>query len=311
MRPAPSPPAGPRVPVRVTATLLTPMLARETPPLLDGVLAWAAVQADIQADVPADPPSDAPSDAADPYAAQDRLPLAAVVSPSGAWVWQASACCPWPLAEPELHTRYHRLDLHALLADEARGLVTLPTLTTDQPHAYQGQYKGVIARDPMRPTLAAVAWAIADPEAVRALLARVTHLGGARRYDAGRVLAWDVAPDPDAAALWAVRPLPSDLDRTVEQAAARAVAQRFGGDPASTPGGATSSATSTGTGSGAVPMLAYAPDVGQLHPPYWHRGDERRLRRPVAYPEWPAPPRTPPARPSARGRAVPPSPSAS
>lgn len=192
-------------PVRVTALLAEPVVGlAQHPGALDGPAAFGAYQSALAAGDRFDPIPAA-------WALDFALPLATwtrphpgggdarlgAADPAHAWGW----ACSRALYDTDAHTavQIRRKPATAQMARFAPDA---------KHHAGLGPYK---ARDTLHPAVAArrVHWfALADPRALEELLAHVTHLGRAARHGNGRVLAWDVAADPQAHEGWARRPFP-------------------------------------------------------------------------------------------------------
>jgi hypothetical protein len=190
----------------VTARLAEPVvgLAEQLAPL-DGPASWGAYLTSQEARVPL-PPLTAE------WAVDFALPLATWTTPctrpdpdprllaadgSSVWGW----ACSRALYQVDAHTavQVRRKPATREMAHYTR---------EKKHHSGLGPFK---ARDVTLPAVLAreVYWhALAQPDQLRALLARVTHLGRHTRHGHGRVLAWDVVADEEAREGWRQRPLP-------------------------------------------------------------------------------------------------------
>lgn len=193
-------------PVRVTARLGEPVAALDTNPLcLDGPAAWGAFQAWQEAHGTRALPPMGHGQAVDfalplatwAHPAPEGAHPAACTAAGLAWGWACSAGVYTPLARTRVQVRRKpETPAMARYAPDRRH------------HLATGPLK---ARDtPVPATLATEVgwWALADVDALRPLLARVTHLGRHTRHGHGRVLEWRVEPDEIAWVRWRERPFP-------------------------------------------------------------------------------------------------------
>lgn len=217
-------------PLRITAVLVRPVLSLSHPIMLDGVLAAAKVK---RAEIAGHP---------DPWSVQDDLPLARYESPSGQWVWQASAFVPQPLSEhlPLLQTSRH--DLARMTQDIDDGLVQIRKAKINPAGGmFRTSYEYLRAQWWQQ----AHADCIGDRDAIADLLQEITHLGGRRSLGLGEVSEWRVDVIDAGSCRWMRRPMPADSDAAASD-------------------------------------ISYAPAMQTLRPPYWRKTARQTALVPVA-----------------------------
>lgn len=195
-------------PVRVVAHLAEPVVNLDAHPAhLDGPAAFGAYLAYVAArGHHALPPmtSGSVADFALPMATWTAPApgpvheLARAADPGMVWGWACSAAvyedAAWTVVE--VRRRPEEQAMHRYAPDRKVHLSAGPL------KARNTAYPAVLVRT-------VTWWALADPAALRALLGRVPGLGRLTRHGSGRVLRWDVVPDPQAAERWRNRTWPS------------------------------------------------------------------------------------------------------
>ena len=184
-------------PLRITAILVRPVLSLSHPIMLDGLLAAARVK---RAEMDGHP---------DPWSVQDDLPLARYESPSGCWIWKASAFVPQPVSEhlPLLQTSRHNL---ARMAEDIEdGLVRMRKAKINPAG---GMFRSSYEYLRVQWWQQAYADCIGDRAAIADLLQEITHLGGRRSLGLGEVRQWQIDPIDAESCLWMRRPMPADSD---------------------------------------------------------------------------------------------------
>lgn len=198
--------AGRWAPVRVTARLAEPVAALDTNPLaLDGPAAWGAFQAYQETRGTRTLPPMGRGQAVD-----FTLPLATWTHPAPegahplalngaglAWGWACSRGVYAPLTHTKIEVRRkpETNPMARYSSDRRHHIATGPLKARDTP------VPATLVRE-------VEWWALADPDALRVLLARVTHLGRHTRHGHGRVLEWRVEADETAWVRWGDRPFP-------------------------------------------------------------------------------------------------------
>ncbi|WP_455233414.1 hypothetical protein [Geopseudomonas aromaticivorans] len=147
--------------------------------------------------------------AIDPRSVHHDLPLDRYVTPSGEWVFKASAfrlhregqVIPWMMSG--------RSNLARVAEDRESGFLKLRAA------------KANIAGGPFKGTIFNVnlvwaeleAWAVGDPVAIEQLLARCHQIGGRRGVGHGQVQGFSVEPVEPEECHWDWRALPPDFDQ--------------------------------------------------------------------------------------------------
>lgn len=176
-------------PLHVVFRLATPMRAPEAPIHLDALLAWSAVHATGIMDLEQ----------------QERLPLEKYHASNSAWVWKASQLV-FEAGHRQALPMTRRLDIGECAQDQGIRF-DAPRLNVLTPGT--GPYKSYSFLAPLVAVAEAHAWCVGDQDAIRDLLARVTHVGKLARIDCGRVASIDVLPDDDPTAeRWTLRTMP-------------------------------------------------------------------------------------------------------
>ena len=205
-------------PLTITWEFRTPVVSRQDfPVMLDGLLAFAAVQRDHRENG---------MDDKNPWGAQDRLPLGNVQG-----VWQASQVIFTPAGERQVFIMTRRYDM----GDFARaielkkgfpeGLEGHEALRAKriQERDYpcksgknsipsdMGPYRAFLLEQGCRWMKKAQAWCIGDKEEVEALLQEIRYLGPISRNGWGAVKSVTVTESrPDEVENWRLRPLPPE-----------------------------------------------------------------------------------------------------
>lgn len=183
-------------PLRIEFRLATPMKVGERPLHLDALLAYARIQQAIREGL----------DEEERMRYHDDLPLGKV-GDSRQWVWQASALRIIPAEPPFIRIMTRRTDYGRLAQD--RGKVVAMKTNAMRPGI--GHMKNYILRPVFQWTRRVEAFCIGRKEDVIGLLGTITHLGGIRRNDWGRIAECRLEVDPVAERRWRERALPEEL----------------------------------------------------------------------------------------------------
>ncbi|MGI5273136.1 hypothetical protein ACQEUU_37700 [Nonomuraea sp. CA-218870] len=192
-------------PVRVVAHLAEPVIGLDAcPPHLDGPLSWSAYQQHVaEHGHYALPPMgrDSVADFALPLAtwtapAPGGVHPLALASPGLVWGWACSAAVfDGQHTVVEVRRKPDGEAMTRFSPDRKVHLSAGPQKARNAVHA------GVLAREVSW-------WALADVEALTALLGRVRGLGRLTRHGNGRVLRWEVVRDEEAVTRWRDRVWP-------------------------------------------------------------------------------------------------------
>lgn len=184
-------------PLRVTITLATPMMEPGHPFHLDALLAALRVNQEGCFDT-----------GTDPRACHHHLPLERYVSPSGQWVFKASAF----KFRKEIPSRSWMMSggLNTTTAAEHRHAGLL-NLRANKPNPAGGHFKGSIFHKPLLWT-ELIAYCIGDEAGVSKLLTSCEQVGGKRGTGFGRVQSVSIEPVTLDECNWQQRVLPSDYD---------------------------------------------------------------------------------------------------
>lgn len=194
-------------PVRVAARLAEPVVGlAEQPAPLDGPVSWGVYLAAVDAGVPLPPLTPE-------WAVDFALPLATWARPvpdgeqpdprlltadGRVWGW----ACSRALYDVDAHTA---VDVRRKPATAQMARYT----GERKHHSGLGPHK---ARSVALPAVVAREvhwWTLADPDRLRQLLDRVTHLGRNTRHGHGRILTWTITEDEQARTGWQQRPTPA------------------------------------------------------------------------------------------------------
>jgi len=205
-------------PLTITWTFRTPVVSRQDfPVMLDGLLAFAAVQRDHRENG---------MDEKDPWGAQDRLPLGQVQG-----VWQASQVLFTPASERQVFIMTRRFDME----DFARS-IELTKGFSESPEGHEavrvgrirgrdypcksgknaipsdmGPYRAFLMEQGCRWMEKAQAWCVGDKEKIEEMLKEVRYLGPLSRNGWGAVKSVTVSEsNPDEVENWRLRPLPPE-----------------------------------------------------------------------------------------------------
>ena len=205
-------------PLTITWTFRTPVVSRQDyPVMLDGLLAFAAVQRDHRENG---------MDEKNPWGAQDRLPLG---QESG--VWQASQVVFTPAGDRQVFIMTRRFEMNnfAENLEMTKGFSEEPTgheahlQARIKAHGFvsksgknkipseMGPFRAFLMENGCRWMEKAQAWCIGDKEEVETLLNEITHLGPLSRNGWGSVRDVTVAEATEEEAdNWRLRPLPPE-----------------------------------------------------------------------------------------------------
>jgi CRISPR type IV-associated protein Csf3 len=178
-------------PLRVEFTIETPMLVPRCPIMLDGLLAFGAVQRSHK-------------QGRRDFSAQEELPLARFGAGAD-WVWQASALHIEYSSDSFAVNRTRPFQFHDWVGESGR---VWEVGSRDILNAATGPMKGYLLRDEVAWVKRCVAWCIGDADDVSALLSELVGVGGLVRLGWGRLKGVAVVPDPAAAELWRRRVFP-------------------------------------------------------------------------------------------------------
>ncbi|WP_258570045.1 type IV CRISPR-associated protein Csf3 [Burkholderia sp. MBR-1] len=204
------------VPLRLTWTLETPMVAGAHPLHLDALIAYAIVEEAIRATGTAGAGTGM-RDATVRELADSPLPLEREAR-GDAWCWKASAVV--PVGDPGPHSmrfwtrKTDAYDMaHRIEAGQIEGRYRFPL----KPYAYKvdtvrGLFKQQFKFFPVRQIEQVQAWCVGDEDRLLDLLAPetgyVTHLGSKGRMGYGRIGTLHIEQDPTAGERWKRRVLP-------------------------------------------------------------------------------------------------------
>lgn len=194
-------------PVRVTAYLAEPVLHLYGNPLhLDGPLSWAGYLEHVaEHGHHTIPPigRDQAVDFALPLATWTASapgpvhPLAVAATPGHVWGWACSAA------------HYIPLGSTAVSVSRRPAVEAAVRYTRDNRwHLSTGPLKARLTTEPAVLVMTVTWWALAEPERLASMLARVHGLGRKTRHGHGRVLRWKVEVDDAAWELWRNRVWP-------------------------------------------------------------------------------------------------------
>ncbi|WP_420213420.1 type IV CRISPR-associated protein Csf3 (plasmid) [Burkholderia aenigmatica] len=200
------------VPLKLTWTLATPMVAGAHPLHLDALIAFAITEEGLRA---------LGKDARDHRTlfefAQSPLPLEREQR-GDAWCWKASAIT--PDGDPGPHSmRFwtRKTDAYDMARRIESGQIEGRYRFPLKPYAYKvdtvrGLFKQQFKFFPVRQVARLQAWCIGDEDRLLDLLAPesgyVTHLGGKGRMGYGRIASFHIERDSDASERWKRRVLP-------------------------------------------------------------------------------------------------------
>ena len=179
-------------PLRINFTLERPMRVPEYPIHLDALLAWASVHLADQAG------------SAEPYAAQDDLPLQEHGEGDDR-VWCASQLLFVPLAPPEQWVMTKRFESDSLAARKG-------TVFTDGPNKLTqgtGPFKSFMWSESVQWVETVTAYAVGDPAKIESLLAEVKSIGKLRRHYMGAIVSRAITEDARAYEAWKLRVMPT------------------------------------------------------------------------------------------------------
>jgi CRISPR type IV-associated protein Csf3 len=183
-------------PLRIEWRLATPIKVGERPLHLDALLAFARVQQALREG----------RDQQGLRRYHDELPLGRV-GDSTNWVWQASALHITPASTPFITIMTRRTDYEQLARD--RGRLFPGNLNVLMPGT--GPMKQYLLRHAFQWTNSVEAFCVGQKQEITDLLSSITHLGGIRRNDWGRITSLTVEADKAAETRWRERALPESL----------------------------------------------------------------------------------------------------
>lgn len=205
-------------PLTITWTFRTPVVSRQDyPVMLDGLLAFAAVQRDHRENG---------MDEKSPWGAQDRLPLGQANG-----VWQASQIIFTPAGERQVFIMTRRFDMTDFaeniemtkgFPEKSQGHETkIQERIREQSFACKsgknkipsdmGPYRAFLLEQGCRWMEKAQAWCIGDKEEVESLLQEIRYLGPISRNGWGAIQSVTVTESHlDEAENWRLRPLPPE-----------------------------------------------------------------------------------------------------
>ncbi|WP_312924720.1 hypothetical protein [Stutzerimonas nitrititolerans] len=185
-------------PLRITIKLSSPLIEPANLFHLDGLLAALRVKADEHAD----------QEGFNPRDCQDDLPVERYVSPSGQWVFKASAFTLQRESEPRSWMMTGGLNTTTAAEHRHSGVLNL---RSSKPNPAGGHFKGSVF---YKPIIWGVlqAWCVGDKAGVEKLLSTCRQVGGKRGTGFGQVESIDVDEVAPADCRWYERALPSDFD---------------------------------------------------------------------------------------------------
>lgn len=184
--------------LRITVTLSTPMVEPDNLLHLDGLLAALRVR---QAEAATDEP-------VDPLQVQHDIPVERYTSPSGEWVFKASAFRLHRETETRNWMQTGRTDLVRVAEDRHSGLLKL---RSSKPNLAGGPFKSSAYHYPVLWT-GLVAYCVGDKQAIEGLLKDCEQIGGRRGVGSGKIQSIEVSTIPEQECIWVYRALPLDAD---------------------------------------------------------------------------------------------------
>lgn len=186
---------------KVTIELKTPMITRDTTVYLDALLGALHVK-NVQSEQ---------GEQINPREYHYDLPLERYTSPSGEWVFKASAL-QWEQKDARQHWMLtSRINLEDAAEHRAKGYLAY---RANKPNPAGGPFKTSIINEFAQDGVL-VAFAVGDKEATEALLKSCTQIGARRGIGMGKVASIKVEAVEPSACQWQRRPMPLDSDKSV------------------------------------------------------------------------------------------------
>lgn len=182
--------------LRVTITLSSPMVEPDNLLHLDGLLAALRVR---QAEA-------ATAEPVDPLQVQHDIPLERYTSPSGEWVFKASAFQLQRETETRMWMQTGRTDLVRVAEDRQSGLLKL---RTSKPNLAGGPFKSSAYHYPVL-WACLVAFCVGDKQAIENLLKDCDQIGGRRGVGSGKIQSIEVSAIQEMDCNWMYRAMPVD-----------------------------------------------------------------------------------------------------